>query len=120
MYIFCKCAHRSKKKRFHSSCSTNKGEAEKCSCRAAFPHGFSRGIKSITPFLGRTKHSRPVRGPQAWQPFPSFSFPEFSDPTLPFSPNDKHHSLVSVYCIIYAVKSRHRKILYLIVKYFGK
>jgi len=37
---------------------TNKEQTVKCSHGAAFPHSFSRGIKSITPFLDRTKHSR--------------------------------------------------------------
>lgn len=52
------------------------------------PHSFSRGIKSITPFLDRTKHSRP-QGDRRHRSGGHFcrSFPEFSAlSTIPYSP----------------------------------
>lgn len=67
-----------------------KDDERRSSRRTAFPHGFSRGIKSITPFLGRTKHSQPwgeaEEGPQAqaWRPFLPF-FPNFPSFPLPYA-----------------------------------
>lgn len=110
-YVYILKMRASHKKKIHSSCSTNKGEAEKCSCRAAFPHGFSRGIKSITPFLGRTKHSR---GDRRHRPLAAISIVLFLNfPTLRSlslrTANIRSLVPVSVHYIFNAVKSHYRK-----------